>query len=185
MTSRRTLLLLLPGAVVLLVIALLIRFVFEPNRGTEMSAMDYSTINANAPAAASATITITADADSIWNLLTDFAHWRDWNPAIQAMTFTGPVAPGAVFKWQAGSAKITSTIQHVQPPHFISWSGKMLGINAIHIWRLTPQDSVTVVHTAESWDGWLVKLLNKPLQKMLQQSLEEGLGYLQAAAEKR
>ncbi|HPG41613.1 MAG TPA: SRPBCC family protein [bacterium] len=184
MTSRRTLLLLLPGAAVLLLLVLLVRVVFEPNRGTEMNAMDYTTINANAAAAASATITIAADANSVWNILTDFARWRDWNPAVQAMTINGPVTPGTVFKWQADSAKITSTIQQAQPPYFISWSGKMLGINAIHVWRLTPQDSVTVVHTAESWDGWLVKLLNKPMQKMLQKSLDEGLGYLQAAAEK-
>ena len=78
---------------------------------------------------------------------------------------------------------ITSKIEQVGPPGFIAWTGKTVGIKAIHTWRLEPQDGSTLVRTEESYDGLVARLLRRPLQKTLDRALADGLRYLKAEVE--
>lgn len=150
-----------------------------------MTMTEITKVNEFAPAKASSQIKIVASADTIWSILTDFDNWKSWNRDIDDLTIDGDVAKGTVFKWKSGSAKITSIIQHVEQPHVISWTGKMMGINAIHVWEIIPDSSGALVRTSESWEGFIVKIFKKKMQKMLQEALDTGLQYLKAEAEKR
>lgn len=44
-------------------------------------------------------------------------------------------------------------IQQTDPPQVLAWTGKTLGITAVHVYRLEPRDGGTNVVTAESWRG--------------------------------
>ena len=66
----------------------------------------------------------------------------------------------------------------------MAWTGKTLGINAIHIWRLEPKDGKTIVTAGESWEGLLAWIFRGSMQKMLQKSIDDGLHYLKAEAER-
>jgi hypothetical protein len=101
------------------------------------------------------------------------------------MAIHGPVAPGSVFKWKAAPGTITSTIERVEPPSLIAWTGKTLGIDAVHFWHLDPRDGKTFVHTQESYGGLVARLFRRPLQRTLDRALADGLGYLKAEAEAR
>ena len=97
----------------------------------------------------------------------------------------GGVEEGAVFRWKAGRATITSTIRQVERPRLVGWTGKTTGIDAVHVWRLEPSDGGTLARTEESWEGLLVRILRRPLQKSLQKAMDSGLGHLKAEAERR
>jgi uncharacterized protein YndB with AHSA1/START domain len=129
-------------------------------------------------------IEVAAPPETVWQVLTDFRRWPEWNPEVKSMSFDGPVEPGSTFRWKAGPASIVSTLEQVDPPRAVRWRGKTLSIKAIHDWRLEPRDGGTHVETEESFSGLLTSLLRGSLQKQLDKSLEEGLAALKAEAER-
>src|SRR5262245_5929874 len=94
------------------------------------------------------------------------------------------VAEGSEFRWRAGPATITSTLRRVEPPGLIAWTGKTLGISAIHFWWLEPRNGSTFVRTAESYDGVVARLFRRRLQRVLDEALASGLRHLKAEAER-
>ncbi len=128
-------------------------------------------------------IEIAAEPAAVWDVLTDFEGWPTWNPDVKAMSIDGDVSPGTKFKWRSGAASINSTIQRVDPPRLIAWTGKSLGMSAIHVYRLGARDGGTVVHTEESFEGWLARLLRRQMKKMLQNALDSGLRHLKTRVE--
>lgn len=142
-------------------------------------------IDESAPAIARGQTQIAATPQAVWDLLTDFEGWPEWQPKVRSLTLDGPVAPGTVFRWKPGMATITSTLEEVDPPGEIGWSGTTTGIRALHAWHLKAADGGTSVATEESWDGWLVRALKGPMGKALQKEIDAALGHLKAAAEDR
>jgi len=140
-------------------------------------------IDRNAPAIASGKIEIAADRLAVWDRLTNFGGWPEWQPRVRSVDFDGEVAPGAVFRWKPGPTTITSTVTEVDPPSEVGWTGTTLGIQAVHVWRLAPSGGGTSVTTEESWDGWLVRALKGPMAKSLQKEIDAALGHLKAAVE--
>ena len=118
-------------------------------------------------------------------MLTAFEDWPAWNPDVKSMSFEGEVAPGTRFRWKAGPGTITSTIRDVDPGRSISWTGRTLGIDAVHAWELEPRDGGTLVTTAESYDGLVARVLRRPLQKTLDGALVSGLRHLKDESERR
>lgn len=140
-------------------------------------------INREAPVIAAAVIDVSAPPESVWRFLVDVENWPTWNPDIKAVRIEGPLAEGSRFRWKAGPGWITSTIRKVEPPHVLGWTGTTFSIKAVHVYRLTPIDGGTRVHTDESWEGFLARRLAGSFRKQLQQSLDSGLGHLKAGLE--
>ena len=67
----------------------------------------------------------------------------------------------------------------------VAWTGTTLGIKATHVYRLEPRGEATLVHTEESYEGVLARLLRGSLQKTLEKGLSDGLRYLKAETERR
>jgi uncharacterized membrane protein len=139
----------------------------------------------NAPVKSGAQIEIDAPPQVVWEVLTRLDNWPNWNPDVKSMSFAGPLAPGAEFRWKAGAGTIVSTLERVEPPGYISWRGRTLSIKAYHEWWLEPRDGGTQVRTEESFPGLLARLLRGTLQKMLDKTLEDGLERLKREAERR
>ena len=142
-------------------------------------------INANAPVVGASEIEIDATPEAVWEVLTDFEAWPSWNPDVKSMTVEGPVAARSVFRWKAGPGTIESTIQRVEQPRVIAWTGTTLGIKAIHFWHLEPHNGSTFVRTEESYEGLVTRLFRRPLQKTLDRALADGLRYLKTEVERR
>ena len=142
-------------------------------------------IHEKAPAVARAETQIAADPESVWRLLTDLEKWPTWKPDVHSMALHGALAPGSLFVWKSGPGTISSTLQEVDPPRAISWTGSTMGIKAIDTFRLEPRDGGTFVREAESWEGLVVRLFAGRLRRTLQSSLESGLADLKAEAERR
>lgn len=143
-----------------------------------------SGINVQAPVVSSAEIEIAAPPEPVWEVLTDFERWPSWNPDVKSMSTHGDLAPGAQFRWKAGPGTITSTIRELEPPRRVSWTGRTLGIRAIHVWLLEPRSGSTFVRTEESYDGLVARLFRRSLRKTLDRALESGLRHLKAEVER-
>jgi uncharacterized protein YndB with AHSA1/START domain len=142
-------------------------------------------VNKQAPVVGASEIEIAADPELVWDVLTAIDRWPSWNPQVKSMDLQGAVAEGSQFRWKAGPGTITSTIRRVEAPRLIAWTGKTLGIDAVHEYRLEPRDGKTLVRTEESYEGLVARLLRGSLQKTLDAALEEGLRHLKAEAEGR
>ena len=103
---------------------------------------------------------------------------------MKAVSLAGPFAEGSTFRWKAGPGTITSVVEHVDPPNVLAWSGRTLGIRAVHVWHLSAQNGKTFVRTEESYDGLMARVLRRSLQKMLDAALANGARYLKAEAER-
>ena len=61
-----------------------------------------------------------------------------------------------------------------------------MGMDAVHAWSIEPLGPTTTrVHTEESWNGLLPRVLRKMMHKSLAKSLDEGLPAIKAEAERR
>jgi uncharacterized protein YndB with AHSA1/START domain len=138
-----------------------------------------------APVRSRSEIEIAAPPEVVWDVLTRFEQWPQWNPEVKSMSYDGPLAPGSEFRWKAGPGTIVSTLELVDPPRAVSWRGRTMSIKALHEWRLEPRDGGTHVETEESFSGLLARLFRGQLQKTLDKSLSDGLERLKGEAERR
>jgi uncharacterized protein YndB with AHSA1/START domain len=142
-------------------------------------------VNDQAPVVGASEIEIAAAPEVVWDVLTAIDGWPSWNPQVKSASLEGEIAEGSVFRWKAGPGTITSTLRRVEPPRLIAWTGKTLGIDAIHVYFLEPRGGNTFVRTKESYEGLVARLFRGPLQKTLDNALEDGLQHLKAEAERR
>lgn len=142
-------------------------------------------INWKAPVLSKGEIDVAADAETVWKVLSTIDHWPDWNPDIKSVSVEGSVAKGTGFRWKARSWKIVSVIQNVKRARLLAWTGRMMGIKAVHAWHLEPKGAGTLVLNEESWDGILAHLFRRSLQKALDKANVSGLTCLKAEAERR
>jgi hypothetical protein len=117
--------------------------------------------------------------------MTEFHRWTCWNPQINEARLEGPLAPGATFRWRSGPSDIRSVLRAVDPPRELGWTGKTMGIHAVHVWRLEPTETGVRVTTEESWRGWATRLMRKRLARTLDDAIVAGLDDLKTEAERR
>jgi hypothetical protein len=144
--------------------------------------------DANAPVFATGEVEVAADPQTVWEVMADIPRWPSWNPDITVAILYGPLRPGTTFTWRSGPGTIRSTLEVVERPTELSWTGKTMGIPAIHVYRLRPSDQRpghTVVRLEESWSGLLVRLLRRPFTRILQTAIDTGLARLKAESERR
>jgi hypothetical protein len=142
-------------------------------------------VNESAPVVATGETEISADPEIVWDVMTEIDQWPKWNPDVKDADIVGTVSEGTKFHWKAGPGKITSVIQKIDRHKFLAWTGKTLGIRAIHVWSLEPHGMNTVVTTEESWEGLLTRLFPRRMQIMLKTSIDDGLSHLKKEAERR
>lgn len=142
-------------------------------------------IDRDAPATAEGEIQIAAPPETVWAVISDLSSWPEWNPDVTSMTMEGLLAPGSSFRWRAGSARLVSTLQAVEPPREIGWTGRTMGIHAVHVVRFEPRDGGTRASSAESFRGLVPSVLRKYSRTVLQRGIDRILTSLKAEAERR
>lgn len=140
-------------------------------------------IDDNATLTARHEILIDAPITSVWAIQTAIEQWPQWQPDITAATLEGPLAVGTVFRWKAKGLGIVSTLQAVEEPTTIGWTGDSLGMHAVHIWHFSAEGNQTRVKTEESLAGWMVRLLKLFDRNFLEKSLKQSLATLKNRVE--
>jgi len=142
-------------------------------------------INRDAPATAEGELEIDADPRTVFSVISAIDQWPSWNPDVRSVTLQGPVQPGAVFWWKSGPSSLTSTLQVVDPPYEIAWTGTTMGIKAVHVFRFQANDGGTLARSEESWEGLLASLLRRYSRKTLDKGIRSVLAHLKTEAERR
>src|SRR5690242_19239509 len=117
-------------------------------------------IDQHAPATTRQERHVAAAPERVFALLSDVAAWPDWQDHVRSVEVTGALAVGTTFRWRSRGVTITSTVEVLERPRTIGWSGRAVGTRARHVWHLEPTaDGGTLVRTEESMSGWLPRLL--------------------------
>ena len=141
-------------------------------------------VNREAPVVEAAEAIIEAPIEEVWRVLADLEKWPAWNNSVSKIRVNGPIEVGTSFEWVGGGFKIFSRLEEVAPPARIGWTGKMLGIRAVHVWALQAEGPGTRVRTEESFEGWPAALFRAAMRKTLAKTLGQGLAALKAEAER-
>ncbi len=141
-------------------------------------------INFNAPVKCSKSITINADSEKVWTVLTNIPNWADWQTDISNPKLHGALKPGTTFSWKTGGTKINSTLHTVEPFQNFGWTGKTLGLFAVHNWLLTEIEGKTTVQVDESMEGFLAQLFKKNFNTNLEKGMQNWLELLKIESEK-
>ena len=143
-------------------------------------------IDRDAPAWAEREIDIAAPIEVVWDVLAGVDDWPRWFTEGTSAAIAGPVAPGTTLRMKSRDpGTITARIETAEPPHVLGWTGRTLGISAVHVWRLERSEGGTRVRTQESMDGLPVRLLRAPMRRKLEVVLEAWLRDLKIEAERR
>lgn len=142
-------------------------------------------VDADAPIVLRGSIEIAAAPEVVWDVLAVVDNWPLWNPDIDRAALDGPLAPGTTFRWKAGPSRLTSTLAVVERPAGLGWTGRTLGLQAIHVYRLEAHEGGTLVHTDESVTGAMARLLRGPVGRRMHVAMVDGLAALKAEAERR
>jgi hypothetical protein len=142
-------------------------------------------INSEAPALTRQSVEVAASPEAIWAVLTDISRWPEWNSDVTSTSIDGPIGAGTTFRWKAGPGTITSTLQLVEPMKGLAWTGRTMGIRAVHTYELAASGDTTTVTSEESWDGLMVRLMRRQMQKTLDAAIASTLAQLKDAAERQ
>jgi len=142
-------------------------------------------IDRNAPATAEGELQIAADPQTVFAVISALDQWPSWNPDVKSVRVEGPVQPGTVFRWKAGPSSLTSTLQVVDRPSELAWTGTTMGIKAVHVFRFQASDGGTLARSEESWEGLLASLLKGYSRRTLDNGIRSVLGHLKTQAERR
>jgi hypothetical protein len=142
-------------------------------------------VNRAAPASASGKTVIGAEPETVFSVISAIDGWPSWNPDVKSVELDGPIEPGTVFRWKAGSSSITSRLEVVDPPRELAWTGRTMGVKAIHVFRFEAQDGGTLARSEESWEGLIATLLKGWSRGTLEKGIKDVLSHLKAESERR
>jgi uncharacterized protein YndB with AHSA1/START domain len=142
-------------------------------------------INRTAPATASGEALIAADPETVFSVISAIEEWPAWHPDVKSAQLEGAVEPGTVFRWKVGSSSLTSTLRVVDPPREIAWTGKTMGIKAVHVFRFEAHTGGTLARSEESWEGLIAGLLKGWSRRTLEKGVNEMLSHLKTESERR
>jgi hypothetical protein len=136
-----------------------------------------------AAASSQAQIQIAATPERVWDVLSKIDQWPKWNPLVQTARLSGPLHSGSCFRWKSKGMTIISTLQEVTPNERLTWTGEAFGTRAIHAWEIEEIEQGVELSTAESFDGWLPRLMPKTMQRALDETLPAWLKAIKSEAE--
>ena len=140
--------------------------------------------NPNAPVKCTKSIIIHAEPAAVWNVLTQIDQWASWQTDISKPVLNGPLKPGTTFDWKTGGAGIHSTLHTVDVNKSLGWTGKTVGMYAVHNWTLTEVPGGTQVVVDETMEGFLAGLFKSSFNKNLASGMQHWLELLKAESEK-
>jgi carbon monoxide dehydrogenase subunit G len=130
----------------------------------------------------SAQARIAAPAGKVWDLLTDFSSYGEWNATHTAFPDGGPqpLAAGASYqenmRMMGFPAEVTWTVDDLEPERLLGTSGKgPMGVSLGMRYTLTPAGDDTEVRIDGSFTGAAVSLMAGKLKDSATAALNESL----------
>ena len=125
-------------------------------------------------------IQISAPIDQVWQVLTDFEHWQDWNPMVDQVS--GNAALGSTLhiamRGPAGkdAMKYQATIIEVAAPKSLRWRATMMGgvmFTNDRVFELKEKNGGTQLVNKEEFSGLMVPLFWSKMNQFVVPMLEK------------
>lgn len=111
-------------------------------------------------------IRINATPESVWQILTDFSQYKNWNPFISSAE--GKLAVGEYLKINAGGMNFKPEVLVCEENKELRWKGKLLfkGVfDGEHIFKIVDnKDGSVTFQQEELFNGFLVGMFSKKLE---------------------
>jgi hypothetical protein len=134
-------------------------------------------------------ILIQTSPQRVWQVLTDFASYPDWNPFIVSLQGRAEWGERLAVRIRAGEGKehlFKPVVLQATPPTRLRWLGR-LGLPGLfdgeHDFELEQQGDATLLHQRESFQGYLVPLLWRSVEPATRAGFEAMNRALKARAE--
>lgn len=141
------------------------------------------TIDQHAPLIAEREILIESSINKVWNAVSDVQNWPSWQKDVSTVQLFGTLQAGSRFQWKAMGMSITSQLQTVEINKVIGWTGKSIGMQAVHYWYFEKSGSNTKVTSKESLSGWFPRLIKMFQPNFLDDSMKKSLMALKTHVE--
>lgn len=110
-------------------------------------------------------IQISAPIDQVWQVLTDFEHWQDWNPMVNQVSGSATLGSRLNITMRGPTGKDANkyqpTLLEVNPPRSLRWRATMMGgvmFSNYRVFELKEQQGGTVLVNKEEFSGLMVPL---------------------------
>ena len=141
-------------------------------------------INEKAPVIAKEDIIINAPMSKVWGQLTAITEWVKWQRDIEKVEIDEELMVGSEFTWKSGGVNIKSKVHTLNGSQAFGWTGKTMGILAVHNWYLEEVSGEGVrVEVEESMEGILAFLFKGMMVKSLRRGMVTWLRYLKESCE--
>ncbi len=127
---------------------------------------------------------IQAGAEKLWNILTDVQSWPEWHRTSYVRSVeSGPLKEGSSFIAELGGIRWNIKVIKANKPFSICWTGRRLGIQAIHDWEFLEEGEKTKAITRESMSGGVLILTYPIVKRRLSKYDHKWLADLKSKAE--
>ncbi len=129
---------------------------------------------------------VQAGAEKLWNILTNVQSWPEWHRTSYIRSVeSGPLKEGSAFVAELGGIRWNIKVIKANKPFSICWTGRRLGIQAIHDWEFVEEKGKTKAITRESMSGGVLILTYPIVKRRLSKYDYKWLVDLKSKAESR
>lgn len=131
-------------------------------------------------------VDVQAGAERLWDILTNIQSWPEWQGTSYIKPAEdGPLKMGSAFTAELGGIRWNIGVIKAIKPGSICWTGRRLGIEAIHEWEFQEEAGKTRVITRESMSGGVIILIYPIIKRKLSKYDYKWLMDLKSKAESR
>ena len=127
-----------------------------------------------------AVIQISAPIDLVWQVLTDFDHWKEWNPMVNQASGSASVRSKLSITMRGQNAKDAMKYQpiviEVNPPKSFRWRATMLSgliFTNDRVFELREINGGTELINKEEFSGFMLPLFWKKMNEFVVPMLEK------------
>lgn len=136
-------------------------------------------------------IQIAATPEKVWSILTDLSGWSQWNPIVKEIRGTASLGSTLIVIMRRKDGKVGGRfmpiISDLEEPKLFRWRGKMIAeflFSNEKVFELKPVDGGALLTHREVFDGLLLPLFWKKMEKWVPGMLESMNKALQKRAER-
>ena len=127
-----------------------------------------------------AAIQISAPIDKVWQVLTDFDHWKDWNPMVNHVSGSASVRSKLNITMRGPNSKdamkYQPTVLEVNPPKSLRWRATMMSgfmFTNDRVFELKEKNGGTELINREEFSGLMVPLFWNKMNQFVVPMLEK------------
>jgi hypothetical protein len=122
-------------------------------------------------------------AERLWDMLADVKAWPEWQGTSYVKPPAGPLERGSTFVAELGGHRWNLTVTEADRPKRLVWTGRQMGLRAVHEWELVGTGAGVKAISRESMSGWLLLFISATVKKRVSETDEKWLACLKSTAE--